>query len=460
MNSNGHSDVWFSTSRKTHREFHSELDTLLRSLDRFFSMENLSIPHDHLSTRDFHVELRAAGDVIFRVLGIFEALIPENKKNAYWFQKFTEAKFLTDHSRDLYRGKLYKQDTAEKGVYILYDFFTHLKGLVTDLLQSEKISYLSYNNIGELISKEIRENHFLNPFSREINPEFDMIENSEIADVVRSIEGREMKKIVSLLYLHLFRFLRYLRHVNISSIYPIFLHASLMVLIMLRSEFVLFVSYAKKASEHAPDPGLKSLMQSLTYQFSMESKRVYLQELKDILQKNSPHHFRGAIENSHGILKNLIEQSILQITHFFRPEIRGENVFQGFTAKKFQSMKLHEDMTVLHRFIALILAQASFPEERKRIFDSMKIFMRYFESFTFKMLRYSDYDEFAAFFTSIYSFKESDWNKIIEKMHAFKIFLETTLRQIAHRAELDSVTSENKKAEEVFQHYLKYGGHT
>ncbi len=144
-------DNWILHSKKVHKEIFSELDTLLRSLDRFFYVENLPIPKDTLRDRNFSGELNIVRDVIFRVLGILEVIMPENKKNAYWFQKFAESKFLTDYSRDMFREQLYKQDTPEKGIYILYDLFINLKGIVTDLLETDKISYLSYTNIGQLI---------------------------------------------------------------------------------------------------------------------------------------------------------------------------------------------------------------------------------------------------------------------------------------------------------------------
>jgi hypothetical protein len=214
MSLNEGTDDWFFAARKEHKKIFSELDVLLRSLDRFFHAENLPITRDDLTARNFHDELNAVRNVILRVLALLEIIIPESKKNAYWFQRFTESKFLSNHLRDAFKEKMYKQDTPEKALYILYDIFVNLKGIVTDLLKTGQMSYLGYVNIGKLLSKEIRGNAFFNPFKKDMNPDLDKIENREISDIVRSIDDREAKKYISLLYLYLFRLLRYLDHMD------------------------------------------------------------------------------------------------------------------------------------------------------------------------------------------------------------------------------------------------------
>ena len=448
------SEKWVANSRRDYKVIFSELDVLLRALDRFFTVENLPISKEELTNRNFYDELTAVRDVIFRVLSILESVIPENRKNAYWFQKFAESKFLTDHSRDLFKEVLYKQDTPEKGLYILYDLFINLKGIVTDLLKTGKISYLGYINIGQLINKEIRQNRFFNPFRKDISLEFDKIDNREISAIVRNIEDRENRKYVSVLFLYLFRFLRYISHMDVTSQYSVNLNSSLLILILLRSEINMFHNYIKKAGATIKNDELRILLKSLSYQFSMETKRVYLQELKEIIRKKAPQHFRGKIENSQGILKNMTEQSILQIAQLFKPGIQGENIFESFTTRLWQSLKLRQDLFILHKLLILTEEKAGVPEQRSKVFESLKNFMLYFESLTFKLLRYDDYDEFASFFNEVFSFKDPDFNRILEKIHNFRILLETTIRHIDNRAELRDNPMDMDRIEEIVKQYL------
>ena len=117
-------------------------------------------------------------------------------------------------------------------------------------------------------------------------------------------------------------------------------------------------------------------------------------------------------------------------------------------------MKLREDIYVLHKFLTLLEEQTVSPDDRADIFKSLKNFMFYFESFTFKLLRYDDYDEFASFFHDLFSLKQFDFDKIQERIHNFNIFLETTLRHLSNRAEFTGKPLNTERAEKLFQQYL------
>lgn len=43
------------------------------------------------------------------------------------------------------------------------------------------------------------------------------------------------------------------------------------------------------------------------------------------------------------------------------------------------------------------------PHDRVKVFESLKSYMLYFESFTFRLLRYDDYEEFILFFNELNS---------------------------------------------------------
>lgn len=190
---------WVTQSRKKNPETFSELDTFLRAIDRFFNIDNLPISKENLTNRNFYHELVAVREVILRIVSLLETVIPEGKRNAYWFQKFAQTKLLSDRKRDALRDELYKQDTPEKSMLLLYDSFINLKELVSDLMKTEHIPLMTFSNIGHLIGKDIGENVFFNPFKRDINPDIDVIDNREVSKVVKSITDKEIKKYISLM---------------------------------------------------------------------------------------------------------------------------------------------------------------------------------------------------------------------------------------------------------------------
>ena len=450
---------WAAQSKRDNPALFSELDILLRALDRYFNLQNLPNSTEDITGRNFYEELVTARDAILRVLGILETVIPENRKNAYWFQKFAETKYLSARKVDAFREDLYRQDTPEKGLYLLYDSFINMKGLITDISRSGHISYMGFLNVGNLVSKEIRENDFFNPFRKNMNPEFDVITNPAISNIVRSLKDKDEKKHISVIYLYLFRFIRIMSFIELTTQRSVSLSSSLMLLVLLRSEIITFQGYIDKASRRLGNQELQMLLKAIGYQFSMETRRVYQLELKDIQRKRASVHFRGKIENSHGILKNLTEQSVVQLAQYYNPSLRGEEVFASFMTRVEQSLRLREDSHVLHSFASLFCTKTVNPKERLKSFESLRNYMLYFESFTFRLLRHDDYEEFSVFFHDLNAIKKEiltgqGFPKVLDKVKHFRIFLETTLRHIGNRSELADKPLDTARIESLINQYL------
>lgn len=440
---------WLKEAKDSHRVLFSELDVLLRALDRFLLD---AVSGEGVVGKNFKRELSIVRDVSLRVLSILETVIPEGKKNAYWFRKYAESKLLTEKERRNLREDFYKQDTPEKSLYLLYDSFISLKGVINDLLRNQVITHSGFVNLSDIISKEIRDNLYFNPFNEAINPEFDVIDNKSISNIVKGLKEKDVKKTASVVFLGLFRLLRYLRHIDISSSRSIPLHCSLVILNLIEGEIESFRLYIERLSTKLKE--LNQVLQSLSYQFAMESKRVYKQELRDILQKKSPHQIKGKIENSHGILKNLVEQSVIQVAQIWRPDIKGEEIFPSFITRLEQSLSLRHGIYVLERLISMYEGALASGKDGL-IHEALKNYMSYFESYTFRLLRHDDYEEFLSFFDWFLSNKTDDTQNTIERCKHFRIYLQTTLGHINNRSELLDKPLDRAKAEETIRQYIK-----
>ncbi len=456
-------DNWLSASVRSKADLFSELNALLKGLDRLFNIKNLPMPeNEDPITRNFHDVFSIVRDSIFVILNTIEAVMPENKKNVYWFQRFTETKLLGDYGRDRFREEILRQDTVEKCFYLLYDSFINLKGIVNDILRNQDISYMTFMNTGQLISKEIRENKYFNPFKAEINEELDKIRNQKVSSIVMSIDDRRKRKFISVTLLNLFRILRYLRFIGAEDTSPISLNKSILILCLIYSEVSAFRQYVEKVIlQEIKDSGIEFLIKAISYQMSIEMKRVYKQELRDVFKRrNNAQFLRGRIENSQGILRNLFEQAVVQIVQYFGPKSEGPEIFESFTTKKQQSLKLRDDIYAFRTLLRKFEETAADKDHRTRLFNSLKHYMLYFESFTFKLLRYDDYEEFAKFFNDMATFEEKDildergFEKLLNKVKAFSIFLDTTLRQINNRTELGVVEIDMNRVNQLLNQYI------
>jgi len=452
---------WLDESRSLYRELFIELDAILKAIDRFFNTENLPIENQNLPTKNFHNELVVIRDAILRTLSILEVVIPESRKNAFWFRKFAETRFLSDHKRDYIMGSGEEPDDPESCIFMLYDSFINFKSIITDLVKSKKVGYISFVNMGDLIRREMRDNRHFNPFRTRINPEFDTIENNTITDIVKGIKDRKLKRSISMSFIFLFRLLRYLNCIDITTKRNISISCGLLILTLVRSEIRQLIKFFERELGKEHFSGVREIFQPLTFQFSIELKRVYHQELRNVLEMKTIRNLRGRIENSHGILKNLIEQSIVQIAEHFDPSIKGENIFITFITKLGQSMKLREDLYILHKMLTMFEENISVDTKRATIFDSLRNYMLYLESFTFKLLRYDDYEEFSRFFNDFLSearngsLSGADAKKLTDRVHNFRIFLETTLNQINNRTELQGRPIDTEKTNQLLRQYLQ-----
>jgi hypothetical protein len=164
----------------------------------------------------------------------------------------------------------------------------------------------------------------------------------------------------------------------------------------------------------------------------------------------------GRIENSHGILLNLIQQTIIQIAQHWRPDLKGEEVFEDFVTKAELSMKLREDVYVLGKLLSYALEKKGATAEPR--VHSLMGFMEYFESFTFKLLRYDDYEEFQTIFNDIKkAHNASDLEAFMEKCHQLSILSSTIIGHIEHRAELQGRPFDAEKAQNIVRQYVAAG---
>jgi hypothetical protein len=432
----------------------SELKILLKALDRFFISGVLPLTEENITLKDFSNELNVVKDVILRILSILEVIIPESIKNAYWLRKYAETKFFSLYPNISIIEDIRKQDKPEKSLLLLYDSFINLKGIISDILKSEFISYTSFKNVGDSIKKELRENKYFSPFQRDIDPEIDKIENNNISTIIKNIKDKNIRKYIALFYIYIFRVLKYLQYVDISSHNKITLNNSVILLFLLKTEIILITDFLNKGKKIVNETKLKDLLNIISYQISMETKRVYDQELKNVFKNISPEELRGKLENSKGILTNLFEQIIVQVTKYFKPEINGKDIFESFVTRLHQSLKLRNDIYVFLKILEKLELDLPKTQKREKILRSLNEFLYYFKSSTLKLIRFNDYEFFDKFINEISTIKEYKDNKLLERIKHFKIFLKTCINQIGEREELKGIPIDQKMVEETLKQFL------
>ncbi|HEX9723672.1 MAG TPA: hypothetical protein VGC53_05255, partial [Vicinamibacteria bacterium] len=143
------------------------------------------------------------------------------------------------------------------------------------------------------------------------------------------------------------------------------------------------------------------------------------------------------IENSHGILRDCFQQSVLQLAQVLEPGLEGKQIFAQFETKLEQSLALRESLVRLMETVHLF--------QRTRGEDSASMLKRSVAEFyerSLKNLMYRDWGGFELFFGEI--LKCESIPGLMQIAHRFETYLVTLLREVSKRAVLQEVLSDGR----------------
>ena len=85
------------------------------------------------------------------------------------------------------------------------------------------------------------------------------------------------------------------------------------------------------------------------YCIPLELKKVVNTELQDISVTRQSESVRTRVENSHGILKDCFQQSVVQLGQALDPAVDGSRIFPDFSARRDQSVALRDGLAIVVR---------------------------------------------------------------------------------------------------------------
>ncbi len=452
-----------------------ELEMLLRGMDRFFNVRNLPIADlENVVLRNFHNEMKVVVMGIDRCILLLKSLLPPEDANVFNFQMYLENSLLIDYARDKFILNNLRQTHPRESLYLMLLAFINFSVILKALLNLKHISYMAFHHTGQIVSREIAINRFFNPMEMPaFSPRYDKITIPELKKAVARIKNSKVRSTYSIIILALLRSLRYLEHVNPDVNSKDHLRFYTLIFSLLRSEIESLVKFIEgEGARRIKEAGISEdertehleRFDSVAFQIDIESKKVYRQVLRDILEVSSLNRLRSMVESAKGILRNILEQSVVLLAHGLDENIDGRVIFPDFIPRFEQSVRLREDIFIFIKILEAVersldgAKDAEIP--RRRILSVINDYISYFMNLSFNYVRYSDSEEFIDFFNYVSSLKKSDleekrkFNEFRFKVHVFKTFLETTLGLINNRAELSGVPIDQEHAMEIYRQFL------
>ncbi len=415
-----------------------ELEMWLRSFERFFRIKNQPLSEKEtkqLALRNWSEELRLVDNVILRTVQLCTTILTEDQVNLARFDKYVESYLKKDDVVDPYIEKLVRQSTPESGLTLLREALEDLHTILMDLTRLSRIPYGSFTAVGKTLHREIRRSHILAMLiDKKFKPIHDRITSAALASTIRGIADPIDRKHGARVFLELFRLLHYLEYADPAHTDEDRLKNSILIFSLITSETRLLLAYLERRVLKAlsPDSPAFALYDSFVYCLPFELKKVINTELLDISVTRQPDIVRARVENSHGILKDCFQQSVVQLAQAFDAKMEGTDIFPDFTAKLEQSVGLRDSLARLIRAVRRF--QASRDE---LIAIEMKEEISLFYDHNMKDLMYRDWSGFELFFIEI--LKCTNLPALAQISHRFETFLMTLFREVQKRSILQNI---------------------
>jgi hypothetical protein len=415
-----------------------ELEMWLRSFERFFRVRNQPLSEKEtkqLALRNWSEELRLVDHVILRVVQLCTTIQSEEQVNETRFGKYIEAYLKKDEFVDPYVERLLYQSNPEMSLTLLREAFEDTHVLLADLVKLSRIPYATFISVGKVLYREIRRSHLLALLiDKKFKPIHDRIQNPAIAATIRRVESHTERKQAARVFLEMFRLLHYLEYADPERIEEDSLKSTVLIFSLITSETRLLLSYLDRKAMKAfpPEHPLYQAYDSFVYCLPLELKKVLNTELLDISVSRQTDTVRARVENSHGILKDCFQQSVVQLAQVFDPTISGRDIFPDFMAKLEQSVHLRDGLA---RLIKVVRDFQQAKDEPSAV--AMKDGISQFYDLNMKYLMYRDWSGFELFFIEI--LKCSSLTALQQIGHRFDTFLITLYREVQKRSILHNI---------------------
>ncbi len=452
-----------------------ELESLLKGLDRFFNVANLPIVNmEQVITLNFVDELEIVQKFVERLVELSGKLLDASRQEDYQFRCYVENKLLGDYERTRWREAVLNQATPPDSLFILFSAFSNIREILKGLVTMKRVPYTLFFNVGSLVTREIVSNRYFNPAGAvEFRPEYDRVTNRRVKRVIKTIDDPLSQRQVMIVILAFNRLLQYLDFIAPSAESIGALKSSLLFFALIHSESMYLMEFMEKNlpailkdSENEKAAEFLDTCDALSFQLSMEMKKIHAGELLNLSKHQSLDAARSAVENSHGILVNFFQQSMIQLLSVFDPDILGEQVFPHFISRKRMSIKLREDVAVLQSLMDRFEEITETTEAGQQLDTYVKYLLLLkamaarMRHETLPLMRYQDLVEFEKFIRFIEAL-EPAWLEHDEKLDNFKmdakffkIFVETTLGHINNRTDLQDIPLDEKRVENVLKRFI------
>lgn len=412
-----------------------ELEVWIRCFDRFFRIRNHPFSETELREivrRDFSEELKIVRSVSLRMSQLCTDIISMDRTDSHYFGHYLENEILhTDATLRLEKPPAGPR-TPEDSLSLLVESLADLRPILESLTQASFVSFQTFTSVGKLISRELQRSHHLAPLlADKFKPEFDRIEHPEITTIIKNIAAPDLRQEMAQVFLESFRLLRYLNFIGEDLRADRPLKRSLLIFSLIYSEIRVLLEFidSRILTANTLEEEQRDIIDGCSYALRMDLDKVFGKELIGFVKLRQAPPLYAKVENSHGLLRNCLQQTIVGIANAFNPQLTGGQMFPDFQTFRDQSRQLRSDLwrVIMH----LRYYEANVEEAHAGgLIDELVAF----RDGSMRFLMFRDWEQLERMHDEIVSATSPD--EIRRHIHLFATYLETLLGQINLRAVL------------------------
>ena len=419
-----------------------ELEAWLRGLRAFFDIRHLPLTgaeRANLVSRSFSPEIRIVYRTLLHVERISNAILSVGQPQKLEFETFVEAQLRKGARPDLRVSRVLEQPTPLDSLSHFLEALNDLRMMVQALKDAPDQSYPVFLGIGRCFQRDLRDCRYIDMLlTQRFKVQFDQVDNTVVRSLLRSIRDKQVRQHVSLALLHLYRLLRYLKIVSQDLVRDRPLRHYLVIFSLLHEEMGNLSQFLKAGflRRQQAGQGLWNAVELIVYSLQIESQRALERELVFVSQERQAPPIYTKIENSHGLLRNCFQSSIVALVQALDKSVDAKTIFPSTVDRLQEAQKLLQELWDLRQAIKDLL-------DKGKEFDLNRVMDRLtsFRESSLRYLMYRDWGEFERLSDAIITAtSEIELRTLLRK---FVSFLEALVQEVSNRSVLRESPAES-----------------
>jgi len=402
-----------------------ELHIWQLALRSFFNLRNHPLTdaeRAEIISRDFSPELRIVQQVLRRSLLLSLNCTPESPLTS-----FDADQAMSFEDISLCAAKDLSNKADNPTLIPLINMLSE-QSRMCDSLLTTKVDFPIWTRVEGQVRREFEQSQVIKQLERRVRPGHSLRHHVELQHMTECLTPDAFAADMFVIFNQLMWSLEQLRLVETLLRQDAPLKQSLPIFTLVHEETRRLVEFVEKRAVRSVelDSVVFDALDCTSYALGVELSRVFGRELTGFLTLRQSPTIYTKVENTHGLLRDSFQQTLVALIQIFDPTIDGSRLFQSFHSRLEQSLTLRRDLWILLQLVR----QAEKDRDRRPLAPLLER-LEAFREGSLRFLMYKDWESFERFVAEVLAARGAV--ELTPVLHRFGTYLEALFGQINMR---------------------------